>query len=37
MDKGPEMWKDMACLGVAEQRQLGGVIGDDAEKAVSRP
>lgn len=36
VDKGPAMWKDVACRGVAEQRQLGGVIGNEAGKAVSR-
>lgn len=30
------MWEDMTCLGVAEQSQLGGVIGNEAGKAVSR-
>lgn len=35
-DKGPEVWKDMTCLGVAEQSQLGGVIGNGVGKAVSR-
>lgn len=30
------MWEDVTCLGVAEQRQLGGGIGNEAGKAVSR-
>lgn len=36
MNKSPKMWKDMTCLGVAEQSQLGGGIGNKAGKAVSR-
>lgn len=30
------MWEDMTCLGVARRSQLGGVVGNEAGKAVSR-